>query len=262
MTHDVDAVRKKLADLDHQLKFLPGQIDHAYRDARAAVRGFRFVRAAELRVEAAAWEVELAGAHIAFTATDALLKAIESGVADLPVDIDPRVVADLVALEAARVHAGLLDLEVKVLDLVVTDLRAAVNRLTGADILDIHRVMLDGTFGTQLRFTVDAKIFGKYDIQAVGAFSPKDAASKAAGLFAVAKDLVSHLFSHKRTEHEDAQKAAKVAPAATASTAGAAPAGTAPAPAAPALADLGQGALVGVEGGDTDGVIYEIKKGR
>ena len=123
--HDVDAVRRKLAELDHQLKYLPGQIDHALSDARAAVRSFRFARAAELRVQAATWEVELAGAGVAFPATDALLKAIESGAADIPIDIDPRVVADLVALEAARVHAGILALEVKVLDLVVADLRAA-----------------------------------------------------------------------------------------------------------------------------------------
>ncbi len=266
LVHDVDAVRKKLRDLDHQLKYLPGQIDHALKDARAAVRNFRFARAAELRVEAAAWEVELAGAHIAFKATDALLKAIESGVADIPIDIDPRVVADLVALEAARVHAGILDLEVKVLDLVVTDLKAAVNRLTGADIIDIHRVMLEGTFGTQLRFTVDVKLFGKYDVQAVGAFSPKDVASKAAGLFAVAKDLASHLFSHKRTEHEDAVKPKAPAPSATAAgpaaPAGAATGGAAPASAASGLAGLGKDALVGVEGGDTDGVIYEIRKSR
>lgn len=253
--HDVDAVRRKLAELDHQLKYLPGQIDHALSDARAAVRSFRFARAAELRVQAATWEVELAGAGVAFPATDALLKAIESGAADIPIDIDPRVVADLVALEAARVHAGILALEVKVLDLVVADLRAAANRLTGADVIAIHRVMLDGTFGTQLRFVVDVKLFGKYDVQAVGAFSPKDAASKAAGLFAVAKDLTSHLLSHKRTEHEDAAKAAK--PGARGSTA------TGPAqskPAASPLDALGKGALVGVGAADVDGVVFEISK--
>lgn len=272
MVHDVDAVRKKLRDLDQQLKSLPGQIDHAYRDARAAVWGFRFVRAAELRVEAAAWEVELAGAQIAFNVTDGLLKAIESGVADLPIDLDPRVAADLVALEAARVHAGILDLEVKVLDLVVTDLKAAAARLTGADILDIHRVLLEGTFGTQLRFTVDAKIFGKYDVQAVGAFSPKDVASKAAGLFAVAKDLASHLLSHKRTEHEDAAKPAAAGRAAagggpspaTPAGAPASPAATAGAPSAAAPASgpvtLGKDRLMGV-GGTADSVIYVIRKG-
>ncbi|HKZ04540.1 MAG TPA: hypothetical protein VJU81_03645 [Methylomirabilota bacterium] len=265
LVHDVAAVRKKLQDLDHQLKYLPGQINHALRDARAAVRGFRFARAAELRTEAAAWEVELAGARIAFKATDALLKAIESGAADIPIDIDPRVVTDLVALEAARVNAGILDLEVKVLDLVATDLKAAANRLTGADIIDIHRVMLEGTFGTQLRFTVDAKIFGKYDVHAVGAFSPKDVASKAAGLFAVAKDLASHLLSHKRTEHEDAVKPAST-PSATAAAptgpGGAAAGGAAPASAASALGDLGKDVLVGVGESDVDGVVFEISKER
>jgi hypothetical protein len=275
--HDVDAVRKKLRDLDHQLDDLPKQIARARKDAAAAVRNLRFARAAELRVQAAAWEVELAGARAAHKATDALLKAIESGVADIPVDADPRVLADLVALDAARVHAGVLDLEVKVLDLVVRDLEAAATRLTGADVLDIHRVLLDGTFGTQLRFTVDARIFGKYDVQAVGAFSPKDAASKAAGLFAAAKDLASHLLSHKRSEHEDATKpppppaATAAGPSGTAPAGGGAtaPAGTAPAapagsasstPAAAGPVDLGPDKLVGI-GGDVDSVIYVIKKG-
>jgi hypothetical protein len=259
LVHDVDSVRKQLRDLDHQLKYLPGQVDHALRDARAAVRGFRFARAAELRAEAAEWEAELTGARIAFKATDALLKAIESGAADVPVDVDPRVLADLVALGAARVRVDALDLEVKVLDLVVTDLRAAANRLTGADIIDIHRVLLEGTFGTQLRFTVDAKIFGKYDVQAVGAFSPKDAASKAAGLFAVAKDLASHLFSHKRTEHEDAVKPPQATAAAPGASGGAATGAAATAPAS-ALAGLGTGVLVGVGDSGVDGVVFEITK--
>jgi hypothetical protein len=234
--HNVDTIRNSLADLDRHVRSLQREIDHAL----------------------AAWQVELAAAHAAFRATDALLKAVERGVADLPLDADPRVLADLVSWEAARVHAALLDLEVRVLDLVVRDLKGAAQRLTDASLIDIHRIVLDGTFGTQLTFTVDAKLLGKYEVKAVGAFSPKDAASKATGLLAAAKDLASHLLSHKRTEHEEANKL----PAPTGATPPPAAPGT-PAPTAPATAggELAANTLVGVGAGDMEGAIYEIRKG-
>jgi hypothetical protein len=202
VVQDVNQVGKQLAQLDRRANELRARIRNDLAEVRKAVHDLRLARAAELREEVAALQVEVAGLEASHAATEKVLEAVKAGAQTIPPEADPRVLAAVAALESARARATLLDVALRAARAVIADLRAAATRLEQADVLDVRRARVDGTLGTTLRVAVDARLFGKEDVTAAGSFAPKDAAAKAASVAALAKDLATRLLAHKKLEHE------------------------------------------------------------